>query len=115
MSVDPSAGGLTPGSETTPKPPQTIGSGLTVITAATGKADCPAFKPLSYSSYPITQQDTDDSRMAAVSNVVRVAMDDSTDVALAAAADRQAFVPLYPTHANRAFSLFAPMSVSRTK
>src|SRR5258706_5415936 len=112
MSVDPSTGGLTPGSETTPKPPQTIGSGLTVITAATGKADCPAFKPLSHSSYPITQQDTDDSRMAAVSNVVRVAMDDSTDVALAAAGDRQAFERLYQTPPDRGVSLCPSMSAS---
>jgi RNA polymerase sigma-70 factor (ECF subfamily) len=53
--------------------------------------------------------------MAAVSNVVRVAMDDSTDVALAAAGDRQAFERLYQTHANRVFSLCARMSGSRTK
>ena len=115
MSVDPSTSGLTQGSETTPKTAQTNGPGLTVITAATGKADCPAFKPLSHSSYPITQQDTDNSRMAAVSNVVRVAMDDSTDVALAATGDRQAFERLYRAHANRVFSLCARMSGSRTK
>jgi RNA polymerase sigma-70 factor (ECF subfamily) len=53
--------------------------------------------------------------MAAVSNVVRVAMDESTDVALAAAGDRQAFERLYQTHANRVFSLCARMSGSRTK
>jgi RNA polymerase sigma-70 factor, ECF subfamily len=53
--------------------------------------------------------------MAAVSNVVRVAMADSTDVALAAGGDRQAFERLYRTHANRVFSLCARMSGSRAR
>jgi RNA polymerase sigma-70 factor (ECF subfamily) len=53
--------------------------------------------------------------MATVSNAVAVAMGDSTDVALAAAGDRQAFERLYRTHANRVYSLCARMSGSRTK
>jgi RNA polymerase sigma-70 factor (ECF subfamily) len=52
---------------------------------------------------------------AAVSNAVRVPMGDSTDVALAAAGDRQAFERLYRMHANRVFSLCARMSGSRTQ
>lgn len=102
--------------ETLPKPVQTNGLGQTIISAATGKTDCLAFKPLSPSSYPITQQDRDNSRMAAaVSNVVRVAMGDSTDVALAAGGDRQAFERLYRMHSTRVFSLCARMSGSRTR
>ncbi len=53
--------------------------------------------------------------MAAVSNVVRVEMADTTDVALAAGGDRQAFERLYRTHANRVFSLCSRMSGSRAK
>ena len=53
--------------------------------------------------------------MAAASNVIRVAMGDSTDVALAAGGDRQAFERLYRTHANRVFSICARMSGSRTR
>ncbi len=53
--------------------------------------------------------------MAAGSNVVPVAMGDSTDVALAAAGDRQAFERLYRTHANRVFSLCTRMCGSRAK
>src|SRR5207237_10294013 len=53
--------------------------------------------------------------MAAASNVVRAPMGDSTDVALAAAGDRQAFERLYRTHANRVFSLCARMSGSRLR
>jgi RNA polymerase sigma-70 factor (ECF subfamily) len=53
--------------------------------------------------------------MAAASNVVPVAMGDSTDVALAAAGDRQAFERLYRTHANRVFSICTRMCGSRTK
>ena len=53
--------------------------------------------------------------MAAASNLARVAMVDSTDVALAAGGDRQAFERLYQAHANRVFSLCARMSGSRTK
>jgi RNA polymerase sigma-70 factor (ECF subfamily) len=53
--------------------------------------------------------------MAAATNVLRVAMGDSTDVALAAGGDRQAFERLYRTHANRVFSLCARMSGSREK
>lgn len=52
---------------------------------------------------------------AAVSNVVRIPMGDSTDVALAAGGDRQAFERLYRTHANRVYSLCTRMSGSRTK
>jgi RNA polymerase sigma-70 factor (ECF subfamily) len=53
--------------------------------------------------------------LAAVSKVVPVAMGDSTDVALAASGDRQAFERLYRMHANRVFSLCTRMSGSRTK
>ncbi len=53
--------------------------------------------------------------MAAASNVVRVPVGDSTDVALAAGGDRQAFERLYRTHANRVFSLCARMSGSRVR
>jgi len=53
--------------------------------------------------------------MAAASNVIRAAMGDSTDVALAAGGDRQAFERLYRTHANRVFSICARMSGSRTR
>jgi len=53
--------------------------------------------------------------MAAVSNVVRVAVGDSADVALAAGGDRQAFERLHRTHANRVFSLCARMSGSRAR
>src|SRR2546423_4585112 len=53
--------------------------------------------------------------MAAVSNAVRLTMGDSTDVALAAGGDRQAFERLYRVHANRVYSLCARMSGSRTK
>jgi len=53
--------------------------------------------------------------MAAASNVVRVAVGDSTDVALAAGGDRQAFERLYRTHANRVFSLCTRMAGSRTR
>src|SRR5450830_917646 len=108
--------GLSEAAETPPKPFQTNRPGQTVISAATGKADCPAFKPLSPLSYPITQQDRDNDRMAAaVSNAVRVAVGDSTDVALAAGGDRQAFERLYRTHSTRVFSLCARMSGSRTR
>jgi RNA polymerase sigma-70 factor (ECF subfamily) len=47
--------------------------------------------------------------------VVPVPMGDSTDVALAAAGDRQAFERLYRLHANRVYSLCTRMSGSRTK
>ena len=53
--------------------------------------------------------------MAAASNVVREAMGESTDVALAAGGDRQAFERLYRTHSTRVFSLCARMSGSRTR
>src|SRR5437763_14535685 len=53
--------------------------------------------------------------MAAASNVLHAPMGDSTDVALAAGGDRQAFERLYRVHANRVFSLCARMSGSRTK
>jgi RNA polymerase sigma-70 factor (ECF subfamily) len=53
--------------------------------------------------------------MMAASNAVPIAMDDTTDVALAAAGDRQAFERLYRTHANRVYSLCARMSGSRVK
>jgi RNA polymerase sigma-70 factor (ECF subfamily) len=51
----------------------------------------------------------------AVSNVVRVPVGDSTDVALAAAGDRQAFERLYRTHANRVYSICARMTGSRVQ
>jgi len=47
-------------------------------------------------------------------NAVRVPMGDSTDVALAAAGDRQAFERLYQVHANRVYSLCTRMSGSRS-
>jgi len=53
--------------------------------------------------------------MAAVSNVVHVAVGDSADVALAAGGDRQAFERLYRTRANRVFSLCTRMSGSRAR
>jgi RNA polymerase sigma-70 factor (ECF subfamily) len=53
--------------------------------------------------------------MAAASNLAHAVMGDSTDVALAAGGDRQAFERLYHTHANRVFSICARMSGSRTK
>jgi RNA polymerase sigma-70 factor, ECF subfamily len=53
--------------------------------------------------------------MAAASNAVRVVMGDSTDVALAARGDRQAFERLYREHANRVYSLCTRMSGSRTR
>src|ERR1700681_2296922 len=53
--------------------------------------------------------------MAGGSNVVPVPMGDSTDVALAAAGDRQAFERLYRSHASRVYSLCTRMSGSRTK
>ena len=52
--------------------------------------------------------------MQAASNAVPVPMGDSTDVALAAAGDRQAFERLYRTHANRVYSLCTRMCGSRT-
>jgi RNA polymerase sigma-70 factor, ECF subfamily len=53
--------------------------------------------------------------MMAASNAMPVVVGDSTDVALAAAGDRQAFERLYRTHANRVYSLCARMSGSRSK
>jgi RNA polymerase sigma-70 factor (ECF subfamily) len=53
--------------------------------------------------------------MLALSNAVPVAVGDSTDVALAAGGDRQAFERLYREHSNRVFSLCARMCGSRTK
>ena len=53
--------------------------------------------------------------MAAASNLAHAVMGDSTDVALAAGGDRQAFERLYRTHSNRVFSICARMSGSRTK
>ena len=53
--------------------------------------------------------------MGALSNVVRVPVGDSSDVALAAAGDRQAFERLYRTHANRVYSICARMTGSRVK
>ena len=52
---------------------------------------------------------------AAASNMVSVATSDSTDVALAAGGDRQAFERLYRSHANRVYSLCIRMCGSRTK
>src|SRR5450759_450352 len=115
MTPDPSVGRPRGAAETLLKPVQTNELGRTVISAATGKADCHAFKPLSRSSYPITQRGRDNGRMAAASNVVIEAMGDSTDVALAAGGDRQAFERLYRTHSTRVFSLCARMSGSRTR
>ncbi|MDP9201484.1 MAG: RNA polymerase sigma factor [Gemmatimonadota bacterium] len=70
---------------------------------------------MSRSSYPITQQSKDNDRLLAASNAVRVPMGDSTDVALAAGGDRQAFERLYRTHATRVYSLCTRMSGSRSK
>jgi RNA polymerase sigma-70 factor (ECF subfamily) len=53
--------------------------------------------------------------MAAATNAVRVPVGDSTDVALAAAGDRQAFERLYRTHANRVFSICTRMCGSRVR
>jgi RNA polymerase sigma-70 factor, ECF subfamily len=53
--------------------------------------------------------------MPAASNAIRVAMGDSTDVALAAGGDRQAFERLYRVHANRVFSLCTRMCGSRAQ
>ena len=53
--------------------------------------------------------------MAAASNAVRAVMGDSTDVALAARGDRQAFERLYREHANRVYSLCTRMSGSRIR
>jgi RNA polymerase sigma-70 factor (ECF subfamily) len=53
--------------------------------------------------------------MLALSNAVPVAMGDSTDVALAAGGDRQAFERLYRMHSNRVYSLCTRMCGSRTK
>jgi RNA polymerase sigma-70 factor (ECF subfamily) len=86
-----------------------------VISAATRKALCQPFKPLSRPSYPILQQSPDNDLMMAASNAMPVTVGDSTDVALAAAGDRQAFERLYRTHANRVYSLCARMSGSRSK
>ena len=47
--------------------------------------------------------------------MVSVATSDSTDVALAAGGDRQAFERLYRSHANRVYSLCIRMCGSRTK
>ncbi len=52
---------------------------------------------------------------SAVSRAVPQVMGDSTDVALAAVGDRQAFERLYRTHANRVYSLCTRMSGSRSK
>ena len=51
----------------------------------------------------------------ALSNVLKLPMGDSADVALAAGGDRQAFERLYRTHSNRVYSLCARMSGSRVK
>ena len=53
--------------------------------------------------------------MLALSNAVPVAVGDSTDVALAAGGDRQAFERLYRMHSNRVYSLCTRMCGSRTK
>ena len=53
--------------------------------------------------------------MRSAVSTVPVAMGDSTDVALAAGGDRQAFERLYRAHANRVYSLCTRMSGSRTK
>src|SRR4029078_103967 len=63
----------------------------------------------------LQQSPDNDQIMMAASNAVPVAMDDTTDVALAAAGDRQAFERLYRTHANRVYSLCTRMSGSRVK
>lgn len=62
------------------------------------------------------QQSPDsDQVITAASNAVPVAMDDATDVALAAAGDRQAFERLYRAHSNRIYSLCTRMCGSRTR
>jgi RNA polymerase sigma-70 factor (ECF subfamily) len=61
------------------------------------------------------QQNTENNRMAVAARAVSPVMADSTDVALAATGDRQAFERLYRTHANRVYSLCARMSGSREK
>src|SRR3954471_17367084 len=86
-----------------------------VICAVPVRSSTGGFKPLSGPSYPITQQSQDEDRMAAASNALRLEMGDSTDVALAAAGDRQAFERLYRVHSNREYSLCTRMSGSRTK
>src|SRR5688572_25885272 len=53
--------------------------------------------------------------MAVAARAVSPVMADSTDVALAATGDRQAFERLYRTHANRVYSLCTRMSGSRLK
>jgi RNA polymerase sigma-70 factor (ECF subfamily) len=53
--------------------------------------------------------------MAAGSNAMLVAVGDSTDVALAAGGDRQAFERLYRTHSSRVYSICTRMSGSRSK
>lgn len=88
---------------------------MAVIFAATGRTNCGAFKPLSLSSYPIQHQGPELKQMGALSNVIRVPVGDSSDVALAAAGDRQAFERLYRTHANRVYSICARMTGSRVK
>lgn len=52
---------------------------------------------------------------ATLPKAVPVAVGDTTDVALAAGGDRQAFERLYRTHANRVYSLCTRMSGSRSK
>ena len=52
--------------------------------------------------------------LAAVSNAGPLTTGDSTDVALAAGGDSQAFERLYRAHANRVYSLCTRMSGSRT-
>ncbi len=94
---------------------QTVGCQRLSYLQPTGNADCQPFKPLSCSSYPILQQSPDNDQVMAASNAVPIAMDDTTDVALAAAGDRQAFERLYRAHANRVYSLCARMAGSRVK
>src|SRR5687767_873483 len=53
--------------------------------------------------------------MAVAARAVSPVMADSTDVALAATGDRQAFERLYRMHANRVYSLCTRMSGSRSK
>jgi RNA polymerase sigma-70 factor (ECF subfamily) len=53
--------------------------------------------------------------MVAGSNAMLVAMGDSTDVALAAGGDRQAFERLYRTHSSRVYSLCTRMCGSRVQ
>lgn len=52
--------------------------------------------------------------MPAVSNALRIPMDEAADVAMAAGGDRQAFERLYRTHANRVYSLCTRMCGSRS-